>query len=143
MYRLTILYAPEDEEYAGPAKQLGNAFSELGLDVVVKAAKNAGISDILAADIVIFGSSVLKPYLHPHFTEMVRAFKGINLAGKCAGFLSYSGNNAPKLFRKALRDTDIYEFRRDLIINSGSTKPDELTKWAKELFKRYEEGIYG
>ena len=84
MYRLTILYAPEDEEYAGPAKQLGDAFSELGLDVVVKAAKNAGIPDILAADIVIFGSSVFKPYLHPHFAEMVRAFKGINLAGKFA-----------------------------------------------------------
>ena len=143
MYRLTILYAPEDEEYAGPAKQLGNAFSELGLDVVVKAAKNAEIPDVLSADIVIFGSSVFKPYLHPHFAEMVRAFKGINLAGKCAGFLSYRGNNAPKLFRKALRDTDIYEFNRDLVINSGGTNPDELMNWAKELFKRFEDGIYG
>ncbi len=142
MYRLTILYAPEDEEYAGPAKQLGDAFSELGLDVVVKAAKNAGIPDILAADIVIFGSSVFKPYLHPHFAEMVRAFKGINLAGKFAGFLSYGDNNAPRLFRKALRDTDIFEFRRDLVISSGGAEPAELMKWAKELYEKCEEGIY-
>ena len=142
MYRLTILYAPEDEEYAGPAKQLGDAFSELGLDVVVKAAKNAGIPDILAADIVIFGSSVFKPYLHPHFAEMVRAFKGINLAGKFAGFLSYSDNNAPRLFRKALRDTDIFEFRRDLVISSGGVEPAELMKWAKELYEKCKEGIY-
>ena len=142
MYRLTILYAPEDEEYAGPAKQLGDAFSELGLDVVVKAAKNAGIPDILAADIVIFGSSVFKPYLHPHFAEMVRAFKGINLAGKFAGFLSYSDNNAPRLFRKALRDTGIYEFRRDLVINSGGAEPAELMKWAQELYEKCKEGIY-
>ena len=142
MYRLTILYAPEDEEYAGPAKQLGDAFSELGLDVVVKAAKNAGIPDILAADIVIFGSSVFKPYLHPHFAEMVRAFKGINLAGKFAGFLSYGDNNAPKLFRKALRDTDIFEFRRDLVISSGGVEPAELMKWAIELYEKCKEGIY-
>jgi len=142
MVRLTILYAPEDEEYADPAKQLGGTFSELGLDVAVKAAKNAEIPDILAADIVILGSSVFKPDLHPHFAEMVRAFKGINLAGKCVGFLSYNGNNAPKLFRRALRDTDIYEFNRDLVINSGHVLPAELMNWAKELYEKYEAGIY-
>ncbi len=143
MVRLTVLYAPEDEEYAEPARQLGEAFTELGLDVIVKAAKVAGIPDILAADIVIFGSTVFKPDLHPHFAEMVRAFEGINLAGKYAGFLSYNGNNAPKLFRKALRDTDIYEFRRDLAIKSGKSKPEELMKWARDLYKSYEDGIYG
>jgi hypothetical protein len=143
MYRLTILYAPEDEEYAVPAKQLGDVFTKLNLDVVVKAAKDAAIPDILAADIVVFGSSVTqRSSLHPHFAEMLRAFEGINLAGKLSGFLSYGSNNAPVLFRKALRDTDISEFNRDLIVNSRGVDTADLESWAKGLYEKFREGIY-
>ena len=140
MHRITILFAPDEEGYRTPAETLGQAFSRLGLDVVVKAAGEARFPDILASDIVIFGSEVVgSGALHPHFGEIVRTFEGVNLAGRLSGFLCYENNGASSLFRDALRDTDISFFQEDLVIRSDETSDKRIEAWAGKLYGRYEE----
>ncbi|HUV08169.1 MAG TPA: hypothetical protein VMX75_10600 [Spirochaetia bacterium] len=157
MYRLAILYAPYSEEYIRLIEELSGAFGELGLDVAIRGAKDAGVPDILAADIVVFGSDhrdsqsgvsetkaspAGKLNLHPDFGEMERAFEGINLAGKFAGFISMDGGPGPGLFKKALQYTEISTFADDLVFNRKGLTSEQIHTWAKALYKKFEEGMY-
>ena len=145
MNRVTILYAPEKHgELVG---KVAAAFRKLSLDVTALPAGNGGIPDITPADIVVFASGFEGGgSLHPDFGEMVRAFAGINLAGRLAGFLDLDGGSAPALFRKALGDTGIAVFQRDLVLGGDRAKTTGLERtiaeWVEALTTKYRNGLH-
>jgi len=149
MYRLTILYAPGDEEHRAPAEELAARFSQPDLETVVKAARDAQIPDVTASDLVVFGSAVAAGGgLHPDFAEMIRAFEGINLAGRLSAFLAYqeSGgkDGAPALFRRALGETEIAVFPEVLNLpDSSSDAPSAgMASWADRLYTTFKDGLH-
>ena len=82
------------------------------MQLVVKRAAEATIADITAADIVVFGAQKTAPAEVPaEFSEFLRIFKGITLAGRTAGFFSMGTEKATSRLRKALKDTEINAVR--------------------------------
>ena len=92
---------------------ISRVFDELKTTTVVKPASEATIADVTGADIVLFG--VEKPGsadVPPEYSEWIRVFKGITLAGRTAGFFSMGSGKATARLRKALKDTEISAERR-------------------------------
>ena len=131
MYQLAVLYAPYGNEYSEKMEELGRAFKKLNFDVNLRGAKDAGITDILAADVVVFCSVQFEGQsLHPDFDDMVRVFEGINLAG------------TPELFREALRDTEIGTYSGDLILSARGTEANKVKTWAAALYTGFKDSIH-
>lgn len=140
MYHLTILYAPDAKDTRSAVNSIADAFGRENLDVKVRPAREAGIPDVLASDIVIFGldGKDLKP-AKTAFAEMFRAFKGINLAGKLCGLISFNKNNSPEIFRKALKDSDIEIFDDVLSLATRSIDGKKGKSWADKLYKKFKD----
>jgi flavodoxin len=142
--KAVILYAPEGQEYRIPAEELGRSLAQVNLDVKVKAAKDAGIPDILAADVILLGSLTNgRGEVHEHFAEIVRAFEGINLAGRLAGLISYDEGDSHKIFEEALRDTDISVFAENLTVETAHTDAERIKSWAERIYANYEARLNG
>ena len=140
MYHLTILYAPDTKDTRSAANSIADAFKRENLDVKVRPAREGGIPDVLASDIVIFGldGKDLKP-ANTAFAEMFRAFKGINLAGKLSGLISFNKNNSPEIFRKALKDSDIEILDDVLSLATRSIDGKKIKSWADKLYKKFKD----
>ena len=141
MYRLVILYAPDTSDLSGPLAALGRSLERPDVEVNVKAASQALFPDVLAADMALFCSGDCKEHsAHPDFSEMVRAFTGVNFAGKFAGLISFKGNQSPHLFRQSLKDTGIEVHTEDLDLDGDQAERKTLQNWADRFYQAFKDG---
>ncbi|MBN2535885.1 MAG: flavodoxin family protein [Spirochaetales bacterium] len=141
MFRVIILYAPDEETILETAKNIKAAFNNEKCETAVKAAKNALIPDIAASDIVILGSKTEgKKPVHSDFKEIIRALHGINLAGRIAGFFSFGLDATITSFKEALLDSDITIYKDNLLIKDGQNNSSEISIWVKKLIVYHKEG---
>ncbi len=142
MYSMVILYTPEKDIINEYVSVLCDVFGKNGIKVTKKNANDAAITDILSSDIVIFGAedeSGTKTQFH--FKEIIRSLKGINLAGRFAGFISFNKKSTSLTFKKALSDTDIILFKDELILDSIKINKKFVKSWAIELLKGFKANL--
>ena len=143
MHRLLILYAPDNQEARNSTAAVASSFEQTDLDVVAIAAQKAQFNDVLAADISLYYSAVSDAaLLHSDFAEIERALGGVNLAGKMSGLISLGGSKAPRLFRRALKDSNVFIFDEDLELESGTADRDKISMWSERLYRKFKEGIH-
>jgi len=132
MYTVLILWAPDTAENRRIIDAVSRVFEDLKTVPVPKTAAQATIADITASEIVLFG--VEKPGandLAPEYSEWLRVFKGISLAGRTAGFFSMGGEKATARLRKALKDTGIAQSEEDPLF--GDSRQADMVEWARQL----------
>lgn len=146
MYCLRILYTPQEEKNEQWIKSLESAFREYqDLDVSSKSCEHASMNDFQAADIIIIGQLQENGLVNDfcdNFKEIIRALKGVNLAGRVAGFLCYKKNSSPLLFEEALKDTDIRYFQEKLVLKEGKNDKSTLTHWATKLYSDFKSHLH-
>ncbi|MGO9308689.1 MAG: hypothetical protein ACLQDL_06675, partial [Spirochaetia bacterium] len=95
MYNVLVLWAPDTAENRKLVEAVAKALEQGKVTLVVKSAQEATIAQVNAADIVVFGVQKTASAEVPlEFTELLRIFKGISLAGRTAGFFSMGAEKA-------------------------------------------------
>jgi flavodoxin len=141
MYSVLILWAPETIENRRVVDAVTRAFEAARIVPLVKNAADATIVDVNRADIVVFGiQKVGTSDMPPDFSEFVRIFKGITLAGRTGGFFSMGSEKSTARMRKVLRDTEIAQSDEDpLFTDQRDGAAPEIAEWARRLVGRHQE----
>jgi menaquinone-dependent protoporphyrinogen IX oxidase len=143
MTKVIILYAPHDSGIKKFIEALLKAFDKKRFTVTAKNALKSHIPDIAAADAVVFGSKGNSAVsIHAEFKELLRAFSGVNLAGKSAGFFLEKNTDTFKDFEKALKVSDISIFDEPLIYQEKGIDAKQLRRWADKFGKFLEKNIH-
>ena len=141
MFRVIILFAPDNQDIINPVNDLKAAFENEKCRIEAKAVKNAMMPDIAASEIVILGSkSEGKNPVHTDFKEIIRALQGINLAGKIAGIFYFGNEETVVTFKQALQDSDIVAYEKSLLIEDGKSDSTIIVEWVKNIITCYKDG---
>ena len=141
MYNVLVLWAPDTAENRKLVDTVARALEQAKVNLAVKGASEATIADVNGSDIVIFG--VQKPSsadIPPEFSEFLRIFKGITLAGRTAGFFSMGTDKATSRLRKALKDTEITQSDDDpLFSDQKQGSSPSVIEWSERLIGIHQE----
>ena len=141
MYKVLILWAPDTAENRKIVDVVARALEQSKVSLLVKAAAEATIADITAADIVVFGAQKTGTTEVPtEYSDFLRIFKGITLAGRTAGFFSMGTEKATARLRKALKETEITQSEEDpLLTDQKPGGPASVLEWSQKLFAAHQE----
>jgi flavodoxin len=141
MYNVLLLWAPHTAENRNIVDGIARAFEQAKVSLLVKGAAEATIADVNAADIVIFGAQKAGTADVPaEYSELLRIFKGITLAGRTAGFFSMGAERVTTRLRKALKDTEISQSEEDpLLADQKQGTPAFVIEWSQKLIAVHEE----
>lgn len=141
MYNVLILWAPDSAETRKVVEVLRGSFNEGRFRTTAKKADESSIVDIAAADMVIFGLQKSgATEVPPEFSELMRIFKGVTLAGRAAGVFSVGTEKASAKIRKSLKDTEVAIFEEDpLFPGEKPEKVSDVSEWAKKLAGFFQE----
>lgn len=135
MYNVLILWAPDSAETRKVAEYVRAAFNEGRFKTTLKKADETSIVDVAAADVVIFGLQKSGgAEVPPEYSELLRVFKGVTLAGRAAGVFSVGTEKASAKIKKSLKDTEVALFEEDPLFSHD--KPDktaDVSDWARKL----------
>jgi len=141
MYNVLILWAPDSSETRKVVESMRAAFNEGRFKTTAKKAAESSIVDIAAADLVIFGSQKSgASEVPPEYSDLMRIFKGVTLAGRAAGVFSVGTEKASAKIRKSLKDTEVALFDEDpLFDNEAQGSASDAGKWASKLAGFFQE----
>jgi flavodoxin len=141
MHKVLILWAPETAENRKLVEAVARALEQLKVSLLVKGAAEATIADVNAADIIVFGAQKTGTADVPaEYSEFLRIFKGVTLAGRTAGFFSMGAEKATTRLRKALKDTEISQFEDDpLFADQKQGSSASVMEWSQKLFAVHQE----
>jgi flavodoxin len=141
MYNVLVLWAPDTAENRRLVDAVARALEQQKVTLLVKAAAEATIADVTAADIVVFGAQKNGASEIPaEFSDFLRIFKGITLAGRTAGFFSMGTEKATARLRKALKETEILQSEEDPLLTDqkpGGTA--SVVEWTQKLLAAHQE----
>jgi hypothetical protein len=138
MYTVLILWAPDSADNRKVVEAVSRAFDELKTSPTAKRVSESTAADMTGSDIVLFGvEKAGTAELPADFTDCLRVFKGITLAGRTAGFFSMGNERATARLRRALKDTEITQRDDDPLFADGKTA--EIAEWARRLVAGHRE----
>jgi len=141
MFNVAIIYAPQKGELKELVKTIKDSFNPKNFKVIMKGASQAGIPDIAAAEILILAanSSGSSP-IHSDFSEILRALKGVNLAGRLAGFCAVNTSDTLKSFKEVFNDSEaVIGPELFLSARDAKTRKAEIKNWIEELSVKFKE----
>ena len=131
---ILILYAPEKPAMKKHAESLRKAFDRRVFRVFARSAAVSHLPDIAAVKAVILGCREENDApVHADFTEFVRAFAGVNLAGRCAAFFGEKGSQTADRFAASLEDSDISLYGEPLVLQENGFDAQKLKRWAGQF----------
>ena len=141
MYNVVVLWAPDSADNRRIVEMVARALEQTKVALRMKSASEATIADLTAADIVVFGAQkVPAGDAPPEYTDLLRIFRGITLAGRTAGFFSMGTDKATARLRKALKETEITQLEDDpLFSDQKQGAPPSVTEWAQRLIGAHQE----
>jgi hypothetical protein len=138
MYRGVIIYAPAEHVMEQFVRRMAQAFDAGRFTVETMPADQAAIPALTAADVFLLASlpSSQQP-IHPAFQEILRALRGISLAGRVAGAFSVDSEPTVTAFRRALQDCEL-ELRTGNFRNLSAEDlySPELSDWIDSLTRQ-------
>jgi len=141
MFNVAIIYAPQESELKGLTEIIRDCFNPKNFKVIIKSASQAGIPDIAAAEILILAAnSSGRSAVHSDFSEILRALKGVNLAGRLAGFCTVNTSDTLKAFKEVLSDAEAI-IGPELFLSAKGKKARkaEIKNWIEELSGKFKE----
>jgi flavodoxin len=133
MYQAVIIYAPEQAGVERLAAEIRAHCGRKKVKVQTKAAAEARIPDLAAADLIFIGSDVHQGSpVHADFDELQRSLAGVNLAPRVAGLFTSTEKQSLEALRTMLADADI-----DMSVPFPAAGDSAaLTGWLDALFHR-------
>ncbi len=147
MYHCTVIYAPAQGEISKIVDTVKESLDKRKYSISVKEAAHASIPDIAAADLILLGSGPQgegQGSIHSDFSEIIRALKGVNLAGRVAGIFATESEKTLADFKNALKDSDVTLNKENLFFVEGNKIDKKLIKkWLNRLSAQVEEKVDG
>lgn len=141
MRRASIIYAPRDSAIAALAAELERAFDSRHYIIRIKDASKVAVPDLAAADIILIGSMPEgRSVVHPSFAEILRALKGVNLAGRVAGIFAVGSRKTSEALRRALEDSDVILADEELILemDTENRHVERARSWVQMLIEHFD-----
>lgn len=143
MTRIIILYAPDDPAMRKISDQVQKAFDKKQYHITIKNAQRSSIAEIAASQAVIFGSRGNSAVpIHSDYQELVRAFSGVNLAGKSAAIVMEKETETFMEFSAVLKDSEISIFDEPLFLTVQHSENTEIARWVKKYCAFIKEHAY-
>jgi flavodoxin len=141
MHSVLILWAPDTADNRKVVDSISSALEDAKVTFLARKATEATIADLTAAEIIVFGTQkTSNGDLPPDYSECVRVFKGMTLAGRTAAFFSIGTERASARLRKALKDTEITQIEEDPVFSDQkSGKSPEMSEWVRKLVGFHQE----
>jgi len=141
MYNVVVLWAPDSADNRRIVDMVARALEQTRVALRLKSASEATIADITAADILVFGTQKVAAADTPsEYSDLLRIFRGITLAGRTAGFFSMGMDKATVRLRKALKETEIQQVEDDPLFADQKPGPQpSVTEWAQRLVGAHQE----
>jgi len=138
MYQAAVIYAPNSPEMSALSEQIARKLGQERLKVVRKEAAQAIVPDLSAANLVLLGSAAEgKAAIHQDFAEILRALKGMSLAGRAVGVFALRSAETLQAFRRALADCEVPLESRQFVSFQGSEAQDsDLGSWLGNLIEQ-------
>jgi flavodoxin len=130
-----ITHAPDTSEARKTVDLVRAAFESARFSASSKPAAQATMPDLAGADLVVFGLQKTGAADHPEeLADLLRALKGVNLAGRVVGFFSLGGEKASVRLRKVLRDTDAaISDEEPALGDARPSRPADIDSWTGKL----------
>jgi len=140
--RAAVIHAAADPGMQQLVGGLESALAGMGCKVAAKKAARAHTPDLAAADLLLLGSAPegAAP-IHPDFTELLRALRGMTLAGRVVGVFSLGADSTLQVFRRALQDCEVPLPDSCFFRAGGEARSGELTSWLRPLVERAEQAV--
>jgi flavodoxin len=141
MHNFFIAYAPDFPENRRLAEEIAAAMEAGLFTASCKPAREATIVDIALADFVLFGTQKTgASELSADFDELIRVFKGANLAGKAACLFSFGTEKPSGRLRKAVKETDISLLEEEPVFGDrGASRSGDVKELARRLTAFFQE----
>jgi hypothetical protein len=141
MRRVLVLWAPDTADTRRVAEAVRKAFEQANCAATALPALEATIAHIAAAELLVIGAQkAVGVEAHPDFTELLRAFRGVNLAGRAAGLFAIGPEKSSACLRRALNDTEIAMLEDEPCFSDSKVgSSPELGEWARRLIALREE----
>lgn len=124
---MLLVYDGNAEDYPFLAHVPGS-FADGDTLVRMITAKDAHIPAVAASDVVVFLSTAVNADTDGNFSELFRAFSGVNLAPRSCGFCVAS--EAKSVFAKKAHESRLEAFAKHIDLTAGQS---ELTSWLQEI----------
>ncbi len=130
-----ITHAPDSPDARKVVEAVRAAFEAARFTVSGKPAASAQMPDLNGADLVVFGLQKTGTADSPEGTaELLRALKGVNLAGRAVGFFALGPEKASARIRKVLRDSDAMVSEDEPVFAEAKPiRQPDIEAWAKKL----------
>jgi flavodoxin len=141
MHSALILWAPDTAENRKVVDAISSAFDDARVTFLTRKVSEATIADLTTAEIIVFGiQKMSNGDLPPDYSECVRIFKGMTLAGRTAAFFSIGTERASVRLRKALKDTEIAQVEEEPVFSDQKPgKSPEMSEWVRKLITFHQE----
>jgi len=138
--RAVVIHAASDPGMQQLVGALESALAGMGCSVSSKPAAQAQTPDLAAADLVLLGSApeADRP-VHRDFAELLRALRGMTLAGGAVGCFSPGAESTLQALRQALQDCEVPLPEGFLFKARGAHRAGDLEAWLRPLVQRAEE----
>jgi flavodoxin len=140
MYHAALIYAPASPEMEAISKKIIGKLPRNRVEAVRKAARDAAIPDIAAADLVLLGSAAQRgDAVHEDFAEIFRALKGISLAGRTVGIYALDSESTIRAFADALKDCEVsLPSPNRLVLKTPDPAEQDISRWLSGLLQHLE-----
>jgi hypothetical protein len=141
MHSVLILWAPDTAENRKVVDAVSSVFDDAKVAFLARKVSEATIADLTTAEIIVFGTQKMSNGdLPPDYSECVRVFKGMTLAGRTAAFFSIGTERASARLRKALKDTEITQVEEEPVFSEQKPgKSSEMSDWVRKLVGFHQE----
>lgn len=141
MHNLLIAYAPDSPENRRMAEEIAASMDAGVFTASLKPAREATIVDVALADVILFGTQKTgASELPSDFEELLRVFKGANLAGKAGCLFSFGTEKPSARLRKAVRETDMALLEEEPVFGDrGASRSAEVKELAGKLAAFFQE----
>ncbi len=141
MHSVLILWAPDTAENRKVVDAVSSVFDDAKVTALARKVAEATIADLTTAEIIVFGAQKMSNGdLPPDYSECVRIFKGMTLAGRTAAFFSVGTERASARLRKALKDTEIAQVEDDPVFSDQKPgRSPEMSEWVRKIVGFHQE----
>jgi flavodoxin len=135
MRKVLIVWAPDTPENKRIVDEIRGLLDGARLNCKSRGAAETTIADIADADLIAFGVQKQGSTDMPQeFSELLRVFKGVTLAGRKGAVFSMGPEKASARLRKALKETEIALLDEDPVFaDPKSGKSQEIADWVRKL----------
>ncbi len=145
MYRVVIIYAPAEDRMQKLVSDLEECFDRDNFKMKIKAADRSTVADLTAADLFLLGSLPEGgKAIHQDFSEILRALRGITLAGRVGGLFSIDSEPTIEIFRQAMKDCELVLSDQNFLnLKPDRLDPAVLRGWVAALTRQLEDRARG